>query len=51
MHDIFKPGFPGLLEALYVQERILERMIPSVFDVFVGSSALTPSARIRINSH
>jgi len=40
MHDIFRPGFPGLLEALYVQERILERMMPSVYDVFVGPLAL-----------
>ena len=55
MHDIFRPGFPGLLEALYVQERILERMLPSVYDVFVGPLALTPSlnhfwANIRKNT-
>jgi hypothetical protein len=42
MHEIFSPGFPGLLEALYVQERILERMMPSVYDVFVSSFVLLP---------
>ncbi|KAI5118255.1 hypothetical protein M0805_008189 [Coniferiporia weirii] len=31
MHDIFLPGFPGLLEAIYVQERVMERMLPTVF--------------------
>ncbi|KAL5533665.1 hypothetical protein ACEPAG_125 [Sanghuangporus baumii] len=31
LHDIFLPGFPGLLEAIYVQERIMERMLPSIF--------------------
>ncbi|KAL5494688.1 hypothetical protein ACEPAI_149 [Sanghuangporus weigelae] len=34
LHDIFLPGFPGLLEAIYVQERIMERMLPSVFAAF-----------------
>ena len=35
MHDIFLPGFPGLLEAIYVQERIMERMLPGVYASFV----------------
>jgi hypothetical protein len=35
MHEIFLPGFPGLLEAIYVQERILERMLPAVYASFV----------------
>ncbi|KAL5519521.1 hypothetical protein ACEPAH_1204 [Sanghuangporus vaninii] len=34
LHDIFLPGFPGLLEAIYLQERIMERMLPSVFAAF-----------------
>ncbi|KAJ3826044.1 rab-GTPase-TBC domain-containing protein [Lentinula raphanica] len=34
MHDIFSPGFPGLLEAIYVQERILEQMLPDVYKAF-----------------
>jgi len=43
MHEIFKPGFPGLLEALYVQERILERMMPSIYDVFKKHSIASSS--------
>lgn len=34
MHDIFSPGFPGLLEAIYVQERIMEQMMPAVYAAF-----------------
>lgn len=35
MHDIFLPGFPGLLEAIYIQERITEKMLPHVYASFV----------------
>jgi len=31
MHTVFSPGFPGLLEAIYVQERITEQMMPDVY--------------------
>ncbi|CAE6436283.1 unnamed protein product [Rhizoctonia solani] len=31
MHTIFQPGFPGLLENIYVQERLIERIMPSVY--------------------
>ncbi|KAL4253616.1 Rab GTPase-activating TBC domain-containing protein [Abortiporus biennis] len=34
MHTIFSPGFPGLLEAIYVQERIIEQMMPPVYAAF-----------------
>ena len=34
MHDIFSPGFPGLLESIYVQERITEEMMPEVYAAF-----------------
>lgn len=34
MHFIFSPGFPGLLEAIYIQERIMEQMMPDVFAAF-----------------
>ena len=34
MHDIFSPGFPGLLESIYVQERITEEMMPDVYAAF-----------------
>lgn len=31
MHDIFSPGFPGLLESIYVQERVVAEMMPAVY--------------------
>ncbi|RDB29361.1 hypothetical protein Hypma_016119 [Hypsizygus marmoreus] len=34
LHTVFSPGFPGLLEAIYVQERITELMMPDVFAAF-----------------
>ncbi|KAI9637330.1 rab-GTPase-TBC domain-containing protein [Dioszegia hungarica] len=34
MHDIFGPGFPGLLEAFYVQERLMEWLMPDVYKSF-----------------
>ncbi|KAJ7597669.1 RabGAP/TBC [Mycena floridula] len=34
LHSIFSPGFPGLLEAIYVQERITETMMPDVYKAF-----------------
>lgn len=34
MHSIFAPGFPGLLEAIYVQERITQQMMPDVYAAF-----------------
>lgn len=34
MHSIFSPGFPGLLEAIYVQERLTEQMMPAVYAAF-----------------
>ncbi|KAJ6520197.1 rab-GTPase-TBC domain-containing protein [Mycena sanguinolenta] len=34
MHSIFSPGFPGLLEAIYIQERITEQMMPDVYEAF-----------------
>lgn len=34
MHSIFSPGFPGLLESIYVQERIMEEMLPDVYAAF-----------------
>jgi hypothetical protein len=36
MHAIFQPGFPGLLESIYVQERLIERLMPHVYASFVG---------------
>ncbi|KAG8876702.1 hypothetical protein FRB97_003997 [Tulasnella sp. 331] len=34
MHSIFSPGFPGLLESIYVQERLTEMLMPDVFTSF-----------------
>jgi hypothetical protein len=34
MHDIFSPGFPGLLEAIYVQERVMAEYMPAVYAAF-----------------
>ncbi|KAF9654099.1 RabGAP/TBC [Thelephora ganbajun] len=43
MHAIFKPGFPGLLEAIYVQERIIEQMMPGVYETFKQQMISTTS--------
>jgi len=42
MHSIFAPGFPGLLEAFYVQERLMEYLMPDVYKSFVSVQS-TPS--------
>jgi len=31
MHSIFIHGFPGLLECFYVQERLIEQVMPEVY--------------------
>lgn len=36
MHSIFRPGFPGLLESIYVQETLMKRLMPGVYDVLVS---------------
>ena len=43
MHNIFKPGFPGLLEAIYIQERITEKMMPGVYEAFKQQMISTTS--------
>ena len=43
MHPIFKPGFPGLLEAIYIQERITEKMMPGVYEAFKQQMISTTS--------
>lgn len=44
MHEIFEPGFPGLLEAFYVQERLMESLIPDLYQSFVCLSVFPPVA-------
>lgn len=34
MHSIFAPGFPGLLESIYVQEKLTEKLMPDVYNSF-----------------
>lgn len=34
MHMVFSPGFPGLLESIYVQERIMQLKMPDVYVAF-----------------
>ncbi|KAG8219387.1 RabGAP/TBC [Butyriboletus roseoflavus] len=34
MHMVFSPGFPGLLESIYVQERIVQLEMPDVYAAF-----------------
>ncbi|KAF7337566.1 Rab-GAP TBC domain-containing protein [Mycena sanguinolenta] len=43
MHTIFSPGFPGLLEAIYIQERITEQMMPDVYEAFKKHTISTTS--------
>ena len=43
LHDVFSPGFPGMLEAIYVQERIMETNIPAVYEAFRKHSISTTS--------
>ena len=43
MHQIFKPGFPGLLEAIYIQERFIEQMMPRVYETFKEQMISTTS--------
>ncbi|GAA5934984.1 uncharacterized protein JCM15063_003120 [Sporobolomyces koalae] len=34
LENIFEPGFPGLMEAFYVQERLIESLMPAVHKAF-----------------
>lgn len=43
MHAIFRPGFPGLLEAIYVQEQITKLMMPAVYEAFKQHTISTTS--------
>lgn len=59
LENIFEPGFPGLMEAFYVQERLIELLLPDVHKAFVGHSlstgyatlSLTLCARVDQNEH
>ncbi|TXT15638.1 hypothetical protein VHUM_00141 [Vanrija humicola] len=52
MHGIFAPGFPGLLETFYVQERLIEATMPDVYANFqkhmISSTAWGPKIYITL---
>lgn len=43
MHSVFAPGFPGLLESIYVQERLMEFLVPEVYTAFVSDKVASVS--------
>ncbi|KAG7093795.1 hypothetical protein E1B28_007440 [Marasmius oreades] len=43
LHTIFAPGFPGLLEAIFVQERIIRELLPAVYKAFGDMGVSTTS--------
>ena len=43
MHAIFAPGFPGLLESIYVQEQIMAQFMPPVYAAFKKHMVSTTS--------
>jgi len=43
MHSVFSPDFPGLLENIYVQERLLETLMPEVYKSFEKNMVSTTS--------
>jgi len=43
MHSIFSPGFPGLLEAIFVQEQMTKQMMPGVYEAFKKHMVSTTS--------
>lgn len=36
LRHIFEPGFPGLIEAFYVQEKLVEWIAPEIHEAFVS---------------
>jgi len=43
MHSVFRPGFPGLLENIYLQEVLMKRMMPGVYAAFQTHNISTTS--------
>ncbi|KAH9486452.1 TBC domain-containing protein [Psilocybe cubensis] len=43
LHDVFNAGFPGMLEAIYVQERIMALTMPAVYEAFRKNMISTTS--------
>lgn len=42
-HQIFAPGFPGLVECFYIQERVIEYLLPNIHKVFTQQMISTSS--------
>lgn len=47
MEATFAPGFPGLLEAFYVQEKIMQRMLPGIYAVFKTNMISTTAYAVK----
>lgn len=43
LRDIFAPGFPGLVESFYVQEKLVELLMPEVHQAFSDQTISTSS--------
>ncbi|KAG0145317.1 hypothetical protein CROQUDRAFT_45957 [Cronartium quercuum f. sp. fusiforme G11] len=43
LHTIFAPGFPGMVECFYVQERVIEYLLPDVHNTFTAQMISTSS--------
>ncbi|KAM0752967.1 RabGAP/TBC [Meredithblackwellia eburnea MCA 4105] len=41
LESLFQPGFPGLLELFYVQERLVEMLLPDVYEQFAKNNIST----------
>ena len=41
LHTVFDAGFPGMLEAIYVQERVMALMMPTVYAACARHSVAT----------
>ncbi len=50
MHSVFQPGFPGLLEGFYVQEKLIEHLMPDVYTSFVSEGVVLRDARFDHNA-
>jgi hypothetical protein len=51
MHSVFAPGFPGLLEAIYVQERLMEFLVPEVYTAFVCIMRVCADRRLTVSAN
>ncbi|PVG01819.1 hypothetical protein CPB86DRAFT_834206 [Serendipita vermifera] len=47
MHETFLPGFPGLLEAFYVQEKIMQKTLPGIYAVFKKNMISTTAYAVK----